>query len=279
MTKNNTSVSNYYHSWESIIGYRKLGGIKHFGYYPEGKEHISKHDAQLLMNAELAKNLALPKNSKVLDVGCGEGGVALYLARNYDLQVEGIDLLDFNIARARRATQNQQLDKTVNFRVASYQELPFKDNSFDAVYTVETLVHSPDYHRALLEFYRVLKPGGSLVLFEYSLKPNKQLSEEERRGIEMVKYVNEYASMPAFNEFKWDNMQAIIAAAGFKNETEENITERILPMLRQFAVVARLPYFIAKLLHLEKHVVNAMSAVVFWDYRSLFRYNIIVARK
>ncbi|HEY1835646.1 MAG TPA: hypothetical protein VGG13_02390 [Candidatus Saccharimonadales bacterium] len=79
MSKTNPVIG-YYHSWESIIGYRKLHGVKHFGYYPKGKEHISKAEAQLLMSERLAKALALPTGRLVLDAGCGEGGVALYLA-------------------------------------------------------------------------------------------------------------------------------------------------------------------------------------------------------
>jgi ubiquinone/menaquinone biosynthesis C-methylase UbiE len=88
-------------------------------------------------------------------------------------------LLDFNIARAVRAANRQRLADRVDFKLGSYQKLPFKANSFDGVYTMETLVHSPAYHEALKEFQRVLKPGGKLVLFEYSLKPANKLSADE----------------------------------------------------------------------------------------------------
>lgn len=279
MPKSKNPVVNYYHSWESLIGYRSLGGIKHFGYYPKGKENISKREAQLRMDDRLAEALALPAGSTLLDAGCGEGGVSLYLAKKYDMRVHGVDILDFNITRAKRSAQKQHLEDVVQFQVASYQKLPFKDSSFDGLYTMETLVHSPDYQQALREFHRVLKPGGRLVLFEYSLKPNNQLTDSERRSMEKIRYINRYASMPAFNDFTWDTMDKVIAIAGFRNVTITDITARMLPMLQSFATVGRIPYAIARLVHGEKHIINAMSAVVLWDARNLYRYNVITADK
>ena len=109
MSKQANPVIDYYHSVESLLGYRFLKGVKHFGYYPKGQENLSMSEAQLLMNEQLAKALDLKKDSKVLDAGCGEGGVAIYLAKKYGLQVTGIDLLDFNIARAKKNTMKEKL--------------------------------------------------------------------------------------------------------------------------------------------------------------------------
>lgn len=279
MNKNPNPVINYYHSWESLFGYRKLHGVKHFGYYPKGKETIPKIKAQLLMDEQLAKALSLPVNSTVLDAGCGEGSVAIYHANKHGLRVIGIDLLDFNINRAKQTATRQQLDDKVTFQVASYQKLSFPDNTFEGVYTMETLVHSPDHQQALKEFYRVLKPGGRLVLFEYSLKPKNKLTNAEQKGMEEIRYINKYSAMPALNEFNWDNMEALVNQAGFQQVRLKDITERMLPMLDEFARLARVPYKAFKLLNLHKYIINAMSAVVFSDNKQLFRYNIIIADK
>lgn len=279
MSKQSNPVVAYYRSLESLLGYRYLKGIKHFGYYPKGQESLSMQEAQLLMNEQLAKSLALLEGSTALDAGCGEGGVALHLAKQHGLQVSGIDLLDFNITHAQQAARKQGLTKSATFQVGTYMELPFKSGAFDAVYTMETLVHAPDYRKALKEFYRVLKPGGKLVLFEYSLKPEELLNEDEKLGMAKIKQVNEVASMPAFNEFTFDNMPKLLAAAGFSSVSVKDISKRILPMLKQFSDKARLPYNIARKLHVENHVINAMSAVVFWDNQNLMRYNIITASK
>ena len=158
-------------------------------------------------------------------------------------------------------------------------KLPFKANQFDAVYTMETLVHAPDYRKVLKEFHRVLKPNGKLVLFEYSIKPDDQLNESEKAGMVKLKQVNRVAYMPAFNEFTFGSMPNKLNTAGFTEVRVNDITERMIPLLKRFADKARIPYNIASALHLENHVINAMSAVVFYDNQSLIRYNIITGTK
>ncbi len=69
-------VIHYYRSWESILGYRFLRGVKHFGYYPKDSEKLSMAAAQQLMEDQLGEKLALPTGALVLDAGCGEGHVA-----------------------------------------------------------------------------------------------------------------------------------------------------------------------------------------------------------
>lgn len=277
MAKN--PVIDYYHSLESRLGYRYLKGVKHFGYYPEDQEGISKLEAQMLMNEELAKRLSLPAGLRVLDAGCGEGNVALYLAEKRGLHIDGIDLLDFNINRAYEVTKEKNLSKSVNFQIGSYMELPFADASFDGVYTMETLVHAPDYRQALKEFHRVLKPGGKIVHFEYSIKPSSELLPSQQAAMERLRRVNLVASMPAFNEFEFGTMTEKWQAAGFNNVKTEDITARMLPMLKKFYGKARLPYKLFRVLGLENHVINAMSAVEFYEHQDLWKYEITTALK
>jgi sterol 24-C-methyltransferase len=277
MSKN--PVIDYYHSFESRLGYRLLQGVKHFGYYPSGQETLSKYEAQMLMNEQLAQKLHLPVGSRVLDAGSGEGNVALYLAEKHGLSVDGIDLLDFNVKNAKaNATKKQQ--QHVSFQVGSYMHVPFADNSFDAVYTMETLVHAPDYRQALAEFHRVLKPGGKLVCFEYTMKPEADITTpQEVEGMRRIKQINRVAAMPAFDEFTFGSIEAKLAAAGFTESRVTDITPRILPMLHRFYKKAHLIYSVLRLLHLENHVINSMSAVEFYKHQSLWRYEIFEARR
>lgn len=233
----------------------------------------------MLMNDQLALRLAPRPGNQILDAGCGEGSVALYLAERHDVHVDGIDLLDFNIAKATSSGNVKQLIGKVSFQVASYMNLPFSSGSFDAVYTMETLVHAPDYHTALTEFHRVLRPGGKLVLFEYSLKPDSAIEESEKESMRRIKQINEIAAMPAFNDFTFGSMQSKLTEAGFSNITSEDITIRALPMLKRFYDKARGVYKLARVLHVENHLVNGMSAVEFYENQSLWRYEITTAIK
>lgn len=232
--------------------------------------------AQELMNEQLAQELNLPAGSKVLDAGCGEGGVSLYLAKRYGLQMTGIDLLDFNIARAKRGARKKDLDAACEFHEASYSDTGFPDESFDAIYTMETLVHSPDYKKTLAEFRRLLKPGGKYVGFEYSLAPKGEISSEANQAFERV---NKLAAMPAFNEFRYGVLEQELSKSGFDSVKSRNITERMLPLLRKFEKKARHPYRLVSSIGLEDHFVNAMSAIVFLKYLGSWRYNIISATK
>jgi sterol 24-C-methyltransferase len=265
-------VESYYHTFESLSGYRLLGGVKHFGYFPKGQENLPTRTAQELMDDQLAAALSLKPGSRVLDAGCGEGGVAFYLAKHFGLNVVGVDILDFNIRRANRAGRLDNRTGSVSFRVADYAHTGLETASFDGLYTMETLVHAPDYGRALDEFKRVLKPGGKVAMFEYSLSPDMP-----PRAAKAFAKVNELAAMPAFNEFTHGVLERGLSDHGFVDVQSQDITERMLPLLYRFERRARLPYRIAETLHLQDHVVNAMSSVVMTKYLKDWRYNVITA--
>lgn len=272
----NNPVVSYYRMFESKLGYRLLGGVKHFGYYPVGKEAIPTLKAQQLMNEQLAQSLALPTGSMVLDAGCGEGGVAIDLAKHHKLNVTGVDILGFNIARAKKNAKQEGVDDRVTFLEADYSATSLPDSSYDAVYTMETLVHAPDYKAALAEFHRVLKPGGKLVLFEYSMAAEADLPADAKRAFTKV---NQLAAMPAFDQFTHGALAATLESTGFDAVQSRDITERMLPLLRKFERMARIPYRIVTRLGLQDHFVNAMSAIVFTKYIGLWGYNIISATK
>ena len=273
MSKTNPVIS-YYHTFESKLGYKWLKGIKHFGYYPEGKEDLSKKAAQLLMNDQLAERLNLKQGSVVLDAGCGEGGVARYLIKKYKLKVLGIDLLDFNVKQAREQAIVEGLDPGL-FQEGTYMNLPYDDNTFDGLYTMETLVHAPDYKVAMQEFHRVLKPGGKLVLFEYTITPPAKT--ENKKGLMAIRKINEYASMPAFNVFEHGTFKDKLTKAGFRQIDEQEITDRMRPMLEYFHKRARVPYSVIKAFRLQKHFANAMSAVEFYKHPDLWKYVTVTA--
>jgi len=110
----------------------------------------------------LDKILALvAKKSKILDIGCGTGQVANFLAEK-DYEVIGIDLSSIFVKEAKKGK--------AKFKVMDSTSLKFKDNSFDAVISAETLEHIPNPEKALLEMTRVLKKDG-LIFLRF---PNKQ---------------------------------------------------------------------------------------------------------
>lgn len=102
----------------------------------------------------------------ILDVGCGIGGSTRRLSHETGCCVTGIDLSDEYIDAAERLTQLLSMQARVKFHTASALALPFDDNTFDGVWSIQMGMNVEDKLSWLKEVYRVLKPGGRAILYE-----------------------------------------------------------------------------------------------------------------
>ena len=102
----------------------------------------------------------------ILDVGCGVGGSTRRLSYETGCCVTGIDLSDEYIDVAEKLTQLLEMQDRVNFTAASALELPFEDNKFDGVWSIQMNMNIEDKHALFKEMFRVLKPDGRAVLYE-----------------------------------------------------------------------------------------------------------------
>ena len=115
---------------------------------------------------ELARDLGLDKNMQVLDVGCGLGGAARYLAKSFGCRVIGLDLNADYCRVASDLTKRIGLGSLVSFQQGNAINLPFSDASFDIVWTQHAALNIADKSRFYQELWRVLKPGGQLALYD-----------------------------------------------------------------------------------------------------------------
>jgi len=109
----------------------------------------------------------LPAHATVADLGCGTGTTALMLARDFSLQVSGVDLSATNIERAIERTDTN--NAAVRFIQADAQKLPFKDNEFDGILAECSFSLFADQAAVLAEIERVLKPGGRLAITDMAI--------------------------------------------------------------------------------------------------------------
>ena len=104
------------------------------------------------------------RGKKVLEVSCGHGGGAAYLART--LQPQSYTALDLNPSGIRFCRQRHRVDR-LDFMQGDAGNLPYETNTFDAVINIEASHCYPAFPRFLTEVARVLKPGGHLLYADF----------------------------------------------------------------------------------------------------------------
>ncbi len=272
------SVKAYYRTRESRIGYMMfLRGAKHFGYYERGDLPFGFQRALRKMERRIGEALSLRPGDEVLDAGCGMGVVSRNLAHWYGYDITGIDILDFNLEKAKYdASESMHRGLSLNYLEMDYHKLDFPGESFDGVYTTETFVHASNPEQVLREFYRVLKPRGRLVQLEYSHDPYSTMTIKEK---EAFKFVNKHAAMPAFDMFEHDIHEKMLQKVGFNVVSSTDCMKNVQPMLFWFMFCAWLPVKFIYFFGRERRFVNAISAVNFWRLRDKIKVKIIIAEK
>jgi SAM-dependent methyltransferase len=113
---------------------------------------------------EIADLLELGPDRRLLDVGCGSGGPSLALAERTGCAVTGLDIEAAGIAHAQSVASARDLAARVTFLALDCGgHLPFPDGGFDAVLSVDAINHLPDRQATLVEWARLLRPGGRLL--------------------------------------------------------------------------------------------------------------------
>ncbi len=212
--------------WEKIWGEHM-----HHGYYGRGGTYkVERRQAQIDLIEELlfwagVTSQNAPKN--ILDVGCGIGGSTLYLANKFDAQATGITLSPVQASRATERAITADLENQVEFQVANALEMPFADNSFDLVWSLESGEHMPDKAKFLAECYRVLQPGGKLILATWCHRETSVAGELTADEIKHLKEIYRVYCLPyviALSEYK-----AIAQASGFNNIQSTDWSIRVAP--------------------------------------------------
>jgi len=124
------------------------------------------HIGGRLATDHLFDQLHFSEQDSVLDVGCGLGGAARYLASQYKNQVTGIDLSPEYIETGKVLCGWLGLDKYVTLEQGSALTMPFQDGSFDAGYMLHVGMNIDDKASLFAEIFRVLKPGTTFGVYD-----------------------------------------------------------------------------------------------------------------
>jgi cyclopropane fatty-acyl-phospholipid synthase-like methyltransferase len=127
------------------------------------------HACGFAASIELADALPVKAGDHLIDIGCGVGGPARYMAKRFDCRVSGLDITAAFVDAANKLTALLKMEDRVKLQLGDGQYLPFDDATFDGGYTQHVTMNVPDRPQFFGEAFRVLKPGAFFALTEHGL--------------------------------------------------------------------------------------------------------------
>ena len=173
------------------------------------------------MATELIKVLDLESGSQVLDVGCGLGGCAFTMARDFDLVVDGIDLSNNMIDRAKQKCKKYGLDEKVSLRIGNCLELDTSP-TYHGIFSRDVFLHISDKIRLLKSLKNALLPGGKLLFTDYCCGEKPWSSD-----------FTEYVNNRGYQLHTVTEYIQLLENCGFKVMRGEDATDRFIVILKQ----------------------------------------------
>ena len=196
------SVAAAYDAWtDDRLLERLWGEHVHLGYYgnpPRPRDFRRAKETFVHALVKWSGLDQLPPGSRVLDVGCGIGGSARILARDYGFDVLGISI---SPAQVRRATDLTPSGLSCRFEVMDALDITCPDQSFDAVWSVEAGPHMPDKQRYADELLRMVRPGGLLAVADWNRRDPEDGAMNRNERWVMRQLLNQWAH-PEFASIK-----------------------------------------------------------------------------
>jgi tocopherol O-methyltransferase len=190
----------------------------HHGYW-ESNESVPR--AQIQLMERLAKLAGVPRNARVLDIGCGIGGSAMWLAEQFDCEVTGITISPVQVRMA--AAKARDLAGRVQFQVRDANEWQGEPSSVDVIWIMESSEHFLDKARFFDGCARALKPGGILAVCAW-LRRDGPPREDEKALVNTITEAMLSASLGSLSDY-----QRWMHDAGLTVTVAEDITRNVAP--------------------------------------------------
>ncbi|EHA8588509.1 putative Cycloartenol-C-24-methyltransferase 1 [Cocos nucifera] len=120
---------------------------------------------------------------KVLDVGCGIGGPLREIAKFSLTSITGLNNNEYQISRAKELNRLARLSESCKLVKGNFMNMPFPDDTFDAIYAIEATCHASDPVACYKEICRVLKPGQCFAAYEWCLTDHFDPKNEKHQKI------------------------------------------------------------------------------------------------
>jgi ubiquinone/menaquinone biosynthesis C-methylase UbiE len=179
------------------------------------------------MTEQVALASRLDNEMMVADLGCGIGGPACYLSKKYGCTLFGISLAEKQIHQATELALLNGLKNRAFFTVGDYASTPYENDSMDVVYAIESSCYAVNKLDFLREAWRILKPGGKMVVLDFFWTGNEKTREHREL---MTLWCNSWAidNYAYARNFYFDCQDS-----GFRNIEKKDITANVLPSIKK----------------------------------------------
>lgn len=212
-----------------------------------------------------------------LDLGCGLGGTCIYLAKKLHFKMVGITITANQIPVAVKNIKKYKVEDRVQIKYGDGRKLDFEDELFDFIIMIEVAMHVEEKEMLFNEIYRVLKPGGKLIMADVEISSYKPLMN--CFGVHYfpeVNYYKEIGEKTGFKDYKEKDvsqkihswMKYYIVASGFSFQV---IT--LTSLILKFKFISTY-YFIKSLIFMKKILKNNLIYLGF-DKKEIKKYKSI----
>jgi tocopherol O-methyltransferase len=192
----------------------------HHGYW-EGDESVPR--AQIRLMEHLAERASVPRGARVLDIGCGLGGSALWLAKQFDCDVTGMTISPVQARMAAAKARSRHLSDRVRFELNDANLWQPEPESIDLIWIMESSEHFHDKARFFERCARALRPGGTLAVAAW-LRRDGPLREDEQGLVNTIAEAMLSASLGSLSDYRrW------MGEAGLDVTAAEDITRHVEP--------------------------------------------------
>ncbi|CAA6656032.1 unnamed protein product [Spirodela intermedia] len=188
----------------------------HFSPSLAGRSHL---EATRIHEERASDLIGARPGHRILDVGCGVGGPMRAIAAHSRSNVVGITINEYQVSRARAHNRKAGLDSLCEVVCGNFLQMPFPDSSFDGAYSIEATCHAPKLEDVYGEIYRVLKPGGLYVSYEWVTTPLYRPEDPEQ--VEVIQGIERGDALPGLR--RQDEIAQIAKKVGFEVVREEDL--------------------------------------------------------
>lgn len=189
------------------------------------------HPGGLELTGHLGDVLRLQKGERVLDIACGRGSSAAFIAERFGCHVTGVDYSNENIVRARARVEPSAVSHLTSFEPGDAEALPFDDQQFDAVISECSLCTFPNKDVAAREMSRVVRPGGRVGITDVTA--SRALPDDIQSAVAWVACI---AGAGASSQYV-----SLLAKAGFDDfvveDRSDDAGQMVADMRRKLSVL------------------------------------------